>query len=567
MASAMASNGAPVRGVSADCRLVRLPPNPNSQVRSNRIGSSSGINNDRARSSQSATMGPAFGSGKSWNSNIWGSNNITPTFNGDGGSDPSVSRGTIACLPILPAEQSLTTDTENVFEGMTGSGSLLSTSESDGWAGRPNLPWSTVTPTTSLGMTTSPVEGRGGDRSVPAKPDTGESYFALPRTSAIGHTSTGSAPKTYLNSTSDTFPSSAAETISFGSFGNYRNDDAGHRPLSSTFGGNAVTAGFQSKSGLVASARDAQTDILGSMGVGSFPQASSESISAGQSRQGMTAPYSHLVPHSVSTASQRPVHSTHQSFNSESQGIDSRYFASQMDINSGLNRLQLNDHQVYANQQTSQRPTYIPHSSYDASLNRYKYQSGADDGTYRGATSSYAETPAEIPYGYPSISRMRERASPPPAEYGRGSFYSVGGTPPVPGNQRRPSSGNRLSGQISDGQAMLLERKLRGLQQEQDFSQVASNAMQQRLPYATGYDLAGYSTPRLNAFNPYYQMAQFGGMPAAAMTPRGSHREHDPSQVVRSPLLEEFRTNNKGNKRYELKVRLSSRESPPCPFR
>lgn len=414
-------------------------------------------------------------------------------------------------------------------------------------------------------MNTSPIESRGGDRSAPARPETGESYFTLPRTSAIGHTPTGSAPKTYLKSTSESFPSSTAEAISFGSVGTYRNDDAGHRQLSSSFGGNAVTAGFQAKPGLVASARDSQPDMIGPMGIASFPQVGSESISTGQNRQGITTPYLHLAHNSVSTASQRPVHSAHQSFHSESQGLESRYPAAQADINSGLNRLQLNDQQIYATQQPSQRPSYVPHSSYDASLNRYKHPLSTDDGAYPGVTSSYPEVPSEMSYGYQSISRIGERSSPPPAEYGRGAFYSMGGTPPVAANQLRPSSGSRLSGQISDGQAALLERKLRGLQQEQDFSQVTGNAMQQRLPYATGYDLAGYSTPRLNVLNPYYPMAQFGGIPAAAMVQRGSHREHDPSQVVRSPLLDEFRTNNKGNKRYELKVRSLSRDSSPCP--
>lgn len=67
------------------------------------------------------------------------------------------------------------------------------------------------------------------------------------------------------------------------------------------------------------------------------------------------------------------------------------------------------------------------------------------------------------------------------------------------------------------------------------------------------YDFAGYQAARLNALAGFYPVSPLGGLGAAALVPRGQ-RENDLSQVVRSPLLEEFRANSKGNKRYELKV-------------
>lgn len=53
------------------------------QVRSNRATnmSASGMNSDRSRGSH-AGMGKGFGAGKSWNSNIWGDNNLGSGFDG-----------------------------------------------------------------------------------------------------------------------------------------------------------------------------------------------------------------------------------------------------------------------------------------------------------------------------------------------------------------------------------------------------------------------------------------------------------------------------------------------------
>ncbi|KKA18711.1 MRNA binding protein Pumilio 2 [Rasamsonia emersonii CBS 393.64] len=517
-------------------------------VRSNRvanISSSSTMNSDRTLTAHSTTMGNGFGSGKaSWNSNIWGNNNLGNTFNTDGASDNL---------------------RDNAFEGKSGSGSLLSSSESDGWTGRPNLPWSTVSPTTSLsmgqnkGIATSPVESRSGDRSAAARSDTdATSYFSLPRASAIGHTPTGSVTKTYLTSASEPFPSSAAEAISFGSFGSFRNEDVGHRQVnSSAFAGNAVTSAFQSKPSLVTASREPQRpeDVIGTMSMPSFSQAASESISGG-SRQAISTPYSHLSHNSVSLTSQRPAHSSHPSFHSEGQALENRFSNGQLDINTGLSRLQLNDTQSFSAQQNPQRPGYVSHASYDASFNRFKYQVPGDEGNYPPVASYTPDAPVDLPFGYQSISRMSERESTPPGDFSRGMnnpFYSAAGTPPVAATQLRPSSGNRLSSHMSDGQAALLDRKLRGLQ-EQDFTQTAANPLQSRLPFPAAYDLAGYSAARLNPFAGFYPMAQFGGLGgAAAMVQRGPHRDHDPSQVVRSPLLEEFRSNTKGNKKYELK--------------
>ncbi|KAL2002502.1 hypothetical protein VTN02DRAFT_6637 [Thermoascus thermophilus] len=534
MASAMAANATAVHNVRSN-RVSNIGP--------------SSMSSERSRATHNAAIGKGFGSSKSsWNSSIWGTANLGSSFT-DGPADTGIVRDQHA---------------ENAFEGKSGSSSLLSSSESDGWSGRPSLPWSTVSSTSSSlsmaqnkGMAASPVQSRGNDRSAPALAETSDatSYFSLPRPSAIGQTPAGSAQKGYLNPTSEAFSSSSADTISFGSFGGFRNEEGGRRQLnSSAFGGSSVGPGFPTKQALSSADRDVprSDDIIGSMNVPSFTQAVSESISQGSSRAAVSAPYSHLSHNSGSFASQRPTHPAYPSFHSESPAFESRYPDGQLDLNSGLSKLQLND----SGFPSQQRPSYVSQGSYDASLNRLKYEVVADEAGYQALNAYTLDGPPELPVGYHSgTSRFGGRGSVSPSEYTRfnSPFYSAAGTPPVAAAQYRTSSASRLSNQAADGPATLLDRKLRGLQQEQDFAQSAANVLQPRLQFPTAYDLACYPAARFNSLSGFYPVAPFGGLGAAAFVPRGPHRDHDPSQVVRSPLLEEFRTNSKGNKRYELK--------------
>ncbi|KAJ5600288.1 Armadillo-like helical [Penicillium hetheringtonii] len=159
-----------------------------------------------------------------WNSNIWGDSNLGGGF----ADDQHIS--------------------ENAFEGKSGSGSLLSSSESDGWAGRPNLPWSTVN-TSSLAMSqnrslaTSPVETRANDRSAPAlnnSADSSSSYFSLPRTTGIATSAATASHRPYLHNGSEGV-SPSGDGISFGGFPALRNGD-GRRQMSATgLGGSPTT--------------------------------------------------------------------------------------------------------------------------------------------------------------------------------------------------------------------------------------------------------------------------------------------------------------------------------------
>lgn len=120
--------------------------------------------------------------------------------------------------------------------------------------------------------------------------------------------------------------------------------------------------------------------------------------------------------------------------------------------------------------------------------------------------------------------------------------------------QHRPPLQDNLNSNLPPAQAQLLDRKLRGIQQEQHgYLLPQMNPMHFRPPFPNPYDFHPSQAVRLNHLNQYY--------PAPAMSsilpviPRGPAKDQDSSHTTRSACLEEFRSNSKTNKRYEFKVR------------
>lgn len=139
-------------------------------------------------------------------------------------------------------------------------------------------------------------------------------------------------------------------------------------------------------------------------------------------------------------------------------------------------------------------------------------------------------------------------------------FYPTGETPPSGLQHRIPKSGNGFNN-TPNGQAAVLDRKLRGLQQIQQEQAYPPhpNPMSYRPSFAPPYEFHQQSALRMNPLAQYYPMPPVPTLLAQPTVPRGPAREHDVSQNVRSPLLEEFRNNSKTNKRYEIKVSCISR--------
>ena len=137
-----------------------------------------------------------------------------------------------------------------------------------------------------------------------------------------------------------------------------------------------------------------------------------------------------------------------------------------------------------------------------------------------------------------------------------GSNFSITRTPQIDMQNRAPSQARNMP----DGQAVLLDQKLRMLQhQEQEFllqQQRQQMQFQQNNPLPQ-YDYNSDGV-QLNAINPsYYSIHQQYMAQPPAQAPKATAKEQDPTQPLRSALLDEFRSNNKTNKRYELKVCIS----------
>ncbi|CEJ59492.1 hypothetical protein PMG11_08116 [Penicillium brasilianum] len=486
-------------------------------VRSNRSNmGSSGMNNDRARGSHSNNVGKSFGAGKpNWN-NIWGDANLGNGF----GDDQHIG--------------------DAAFEGKSGSGSLLSTSESDGWAGRPNLPWSTVNSSLSMsqnrgGMATSPIQTRANDRSAPALNDTGESsYFSLPRTTSIGTSANTASHRPYLNSGSEGV-SPSGDGMSFNAFPGLRNGDGRRQMSSSGLSGSPVGVTFPVNAGFSGSLDGSRQDEMSaSMGMGTIASGLPDGVSPPQSRSGL----SHIPHNSTSYVPQRPAHSAHPSFYSDNHSVEGRYGSGSIDLSGGFSKLQLNE-SGYVNQTGGQRPPFTTHASYDGSLPRGKFQNSGDP-SYQTLAGYGAEAPHDVHLAYQARSRGGDNGSISPSDYARMDSPLYAGADSAA--QYRNASGSRVGDQVA------FERRLRTFQ-DQEFIQGQADSLQ-RMPMASQFDYQAYQATRLNALQGFYPIAQLGGLGPAALA--RAHRD-DPAQVVRSPLLEEFRANSKGNKRYELK--------------
>ena len=381
-------------------------------------------------------------------------------------------------------------------------------------------------------MATSPIQTRANDRTSTLN-DGDNSYFALPRTSGMGGAAGTASHRPYLNSGSEG-PSPSADSMSFSSFSGIRNGDGRRQMSSSGLSGSPVGATFPVKSGFSGSLDNSRPDEMAPMGMGSLASGIPDSMSPPQTRSAL----SHMSHSSASYAPQRPAHSAHPSFYSETHGIDSRYGSGSVDLSAGFNKLQLNDG-TFGSQTAAQRPPFAPHASFDGHLPRGKFQ-GNDDSGYNVLAGYGAEGAPDMHLGYHARSRAADTGSMSPSDYARMDS-------PLYAGVEAPTQ-YRSSARMMDNQQAALERRLRNFQ-EQEFAQAQGNSMQRM--QVPPYDYTGYQTARMNPLQGFYPMPHLGGL-GAALASR-AHREHDPTQVVRSPLLEEFRANSKGNKRYELK--------------
>lgn len=135
-------------------------------------------------------------------------------------------------------------------------------------------------------------------------------------------------------------------------------------------------------------------------------------------------------------------------------------------------------------------------------------------------------------------------------------FYSTAGTPPTGSQSVRSTPASGMSSYTSHNEPSMFERKYANID-SYGFDQpiFAPGALQPQMGNGFPYDVQVPVQPmRMNPLaHPYIShgiSTAHGFHPA----PRFSIlREPEQSQVVRSPLLEEFRMNSKTNRRFELK--------------
>ena len=136
--------------------------------------------------------------------------------------------------------------------------------------------------------------------------------------------------------------------------------------------------------------------------------------------------------------------------------------------------------------------------------------------------------------------------------------YSTSTTPPTGPESFRSVNGSGLSSRASNGPGNGINGKLHVHDHFQAANQhiYGNNPLQSPGAYSGTFanDYAGYTaTNRGNPlYNPYL-LPGYVNMANFSQPGRYPQRPQDSSQIIRSPLLEEFRTNGKTNRHYELR--------------
>jgi len=482
-----------------------------------------------------------------------------------------------------PGEDDLQATASN-SDTITGSGSLLPSSESDGFNLLRHPSWKSIddtSPALSRVATntsgTSPIHRQNSNQFIPQSyNDTNSAnptYFsATPGSTTI---SSRSSQKNFLDPTSGSFVSAAFESNSDMSRTSRHNSDEENRfsARKLAFEGNNTGLGMQSARPSFKSNVSGYNSSAASRSDSLPPSRNDVDILTRHPGESQNTQYSRLnasVPHRPDLSAQAPTYTmptrppgqrqadqlspsqlnqllgdfSHLNMGKENQTP----YGNQSEVSYGTSphlsngypqELMSDSNQIWSrgdNGYQGQQDQFSPTGSGSGSLM-------PDQGLRRGPGfgASYAHSP--------NISDARLSHHSP--------YYSTAGTPPNY-QQRAPSRGG-FSGTLVTGQAAVLDRKLRGVQQEQQAYMLPRPPpmhFSQQFQHPSAYDYASQPGLRMNQLNAYYGMPPVPQHLATPHIPRGPASEHAAVQPVRSNLLEDFRNNSKTNKRYELKVFL-----------
>lgn len=499
-------------------------------------------------------------------------------------------------LVLTGAENIDTLDFPRNAETITGSGSLLLSSESDSWNGRRTTPWRSIdntSPSLSGSHTnhgsTSPMRRKSSNKLI-AQPfiesNSGStSYFTINQGPAsVSHGIPSKAGrKTFLDPTSGNFTSSTVfDQAPTGHTSRLNSDDENRHPSQGlAVGGDLGLKGSSGRPAFPSSYSDYNSSTASRSG--SLPPGRNDAeLPLRRSEERANAQYSHLGP-SAPMHSHRQNLSTRSSFSMQTGSYgkhigdrSSPTHLSALTLDLGKMAVGGRNPNPYVTQPKEDRTInqngFQPEYSHQIHqqdvadpwmLDENGYQNNQDplfisnnipaDATFHLHPGQYRG----IPPSNATYSHTSETGD--PYRVPNTPFYATSNTPSLgvqPAAPRRILKGDNQPNGIPNGQSTALDRNLRGshqMQQDHPGYPSVPNPMNFRAPFGP-YDFHPHGTLRMNPLAPYYHLPPVSTVMSPPMIPRGPAREHDVGQHVRSPLLEEFRNNSKTNKRYELKV-------------
>ncbi|QSZ36031.1 hypothetical protein DSL72_007155 [Monilinia vaccinii-corymbosi] len=542
--------------------------------RSTRFGdfpTAPGRHNSDDRMSQGSTLGQTFGNGGTWqpSSGIWGSNTIRSGF-AHTKRDASRSQGIYTNKIQYAAftDDGPAADHDGFPDAPSGSGALAASSEADPWVTRANGPWNppdTTSPRlqSSQSGSASPSRVRNGIPSqIPQSLLELQTYQQSRPAIGQGTSFGRPQPKSSLDPSSGSFKFSRKPSFGF-------SDD---KENSSQFLSNqdgAYDIDVSSRAFRMDQLNSQNTGFLGvgSSRDGSMPPSRTSEVGLNNLTFGNgNATFGSIVGHTPSSS----IHSHRPSFSAISgsfaQANPSRYadLTTQTEAELGekfagfglTNNIdQTNTSQVSNTMTFSYSPT---HQNFNQQV--FQVNGGSsmwnDGSTGTKFLNHYDNFSNQAPFadqGYFSKNSRFERGSVSPAssDYRRSlnspKYFSA--TPPTgPEQIYRPSS--RVGPRIPQGPSEL-DRRLQHIQYSQHQAYLYSSGHFQGQYPPHLYDYPPQTFRQANV-SPYGYPIPLPPYPAQNIPTRPA-KDQDVGLGVRSVLLEEFRSNAKSNKRYDLK--------------
>ncbi|KAK7526467.1 armadillo-type protein [Phyllosticta citriasiana] len=504
----------------------------------------------------------SFTNGSKSYGNIWGNGALNTTAFASRDRKATAASGPIRPLADVRAENgSYRSSAPEEVEGKTGSGSLVASSETDQWSHQ-RTPWN-ISETT-----TQPVASRRASSVSPVSHVPSSQAYVDPTSHRFPPVSRGpmmaqalaskSTTKPNLDPTSGNFVVRRATDDRYGDFGAFVDIDQRQRPADA-----GMRAWTDAPS--LHSPTEERRSVANSEYFSNSSAAPSRSGSLPPSRHGSdpvqfpqsAEPYARYSQ-PVSAASR----GQHQPISGQINGryqerIDSAYSDmitpfSRMSVDNKMPEQAMTLHRSSFNAQTSaanygHHPQSV-HSRQVADMTQQHL--GAEDNGAGSFTPEGYPNPNSNQYDHVPLRGFqfgnRAGVMTPSMDFRQSpQFYSTGGTPPVYDPlypSRNPQNGR------TQQDAVVLERKLRGIQQEQQgfspYAQLSAQFPRQFYPYIYSMHMNGMPGIHMH-------MPMMPGMMQQIEPPKGPrHDESGPG--LRSAMLDEFKHNSR-SKHYNLK--------------